>query len=418
MDRFRKLEELKPHIDKCVLCAGCHAGCPTYNQSRMEHDSARGKVLLAGALLKGEIEPDKKLMEKFEHCLTCMNCREVCPAGAEPVKVINAARSEIFTRTNSNNTARFIFKKILPDKKLLSLFAKGMALGTRLFKLMPSISALPFVKDGKKRIFPNFSFGKLKKSFPEIISPLQGKPVLRVAYFTGCMAETTYHDTGRAVIELLQSAGVEVHLFRDEVCCSAPAYFAGDHETSGKMADANIELFTSREIDYIVTSCATCGSVLKEIYPEIASHSKKAEFSEKIIDYQKLIIEKLPGKIPFKKDGPPIRVTYHDPCHLNRGMNVKNEPRELLKKLPGVEFVEMDNAGSCCGGAGSFALKFYGDSIDIGRNKGESIKRSGAEMVITACPSCRMQLKDLTSRYAPGVEVTDTAVLLRKLLKK
>ncbi|MDH5543738.1 MAG: (Fe-S)-binding protein [Nitrospinota bacterium] len=417
MDKYTKLEELKSNINKCVLCAGCHAGCPTYQHSRMEHDSARGKVLLAGALMRGEIEPDKKLMEKFEHCLTCMNCREVCPAGAEPVKVINAARSEIFTRTNGNRTARYIYNSILPEKRFLSMFSKGMALATSIFRLLPSMPGLPFVKDGRKRIFPNFKLGNLKKDLPDVI-PADGKPLLKAAYFTGCMADAAFHDTGKAVIDLLHSAGIEVHLFRDEVCCSAPAYFAGDHDSSKVMADKNIELFTSREVDLIVTSCATCGSMLKEIYPKIASHPKKEEFSEKIIDYQKLIADKLTEKIKYEKGGTPLRVTYHDPCHLNRGMNINKEPREILKKLPGVEFVEMENPGSCCGGAGSFALKFYGDSVDIGRSKGEAIAKSGADMVVTACPSCRMQLKDIATRYAPGVEVTDTAVLLGKLLKK
>jgi glycolate oxidase iron-sulfur subunit len=424
VDKRKKLKELEPLIEKCVLCGGCHAGCPTYNITRYERDAARGKVLLASAILKGEIEPDEKIRETFEHCLTCMNCTEICPAGADPVKVINAARNEIFNTVNGNRTSRFIFKKILTNRGTLTIFARILAAATKLFKAIPPLNFLPLVSEGKKKKFPDFKFSRLKSSYPETVLPKDGKtPFMRVGYFTGCMADSVYHDTGRAVIEILQSAGVETVLLKDEVCCGAPAYFAGDHASAGRMADTNIDLFLDKNLDYIVTSCATCGSVLKETYPEIATHPNAGKFSEKVIDYQQLISEKLFDKLNFVRPADtgngtkrPIKVTYHDPCHLRRAMKVTEEPRRILKNLPGVEYVELPDAGACCGGAGSFGLKFYEDSLEIGRQKGESILASGAEIVLTACPSCRMQLAEIAERFAPGVETADTAQLLRKLL--
>jgi len=421
VDKRKRLKELEPLIEKCVLCGGCHAGCPTYNLTRYEHDAARGKVLLASAILKGEIEPDEKTRETFEHCLTCMNCTEICPAGADPVKVINAARNEIFEKVKGNRASKFIFSKLLPQRGLLTFFTRILATATKFFKGMPALNFLPLVHEGKKKTFPDFKFSRLKNSYPETVLPkTEGKPFMRVGYFTGCMADSVYHDTGEAVIEILQAAGVEIVLLKEETCCGAPAYFAGDHTSAGKMADTNIKLFLDKKLDYIVTSCATCGSVLKNTYPEIAAHPDAEQFSDKIIDYQKLIADKLLERLNFVQTRDrakrPLKVTYHDPCHLNRGMKVTEEPRRILKNLPGVEYVELPDAGACCGGAGSFGLKFYKDSLDIGRQKGESIRASGADIVLTACPSCRMQLAEIVERFAPGVETADTAQLLRKLL--
>jgi len=411
------LKGLESLIEKCVLCAGCHAGCPTYSLSRMEHDSARGMVVLADAILKGDIEPDKSIARKFDHCLTCMNCVELCPAGADPVKVITAARSEIRLRLGGDAVSSRIFNRVLPNRKFLTVFAGLMAVASRLYRLLPPLEILPFVSRGRKKTIPDFHIRRLKDGYPEIVRPAK-KPFMRAAYFTGCMADSVYHDAGRSIIEIMQSAGVEVILLKDEVCCGAPAWFAGDRESARKMAEKNFQLFTDCEADCIVTGCATCGSVLKEIYPQILGAKRAEAFSAKIIDFQKLLADRLWDRLDFINSADrPLTVTYHDPCHLSRGMKVTGEPRDILKRLPGVEFIEMENASACCGGAGGFAVKFFDDSLEIGRQKAESVKNSGAEVVATACPSCRMQLSELSGRFAPGVRVVHTASLVRERIR-
>ncbi len=416
MPETPKLSELKELIDKCVMCGGCHAGCPTYELTRRENDAARGKVLLASAILNGELKPDGRLAEKFDHCLTCMKCVETCPAGANPVKVINSARNEIY-KNSKRQLPNFIFEKLLPNPKRLSILAKFLAFALKLYSLMPPLNFLPFVKENRKRKFPNFKFSKLKSSYPKVIKG-DGKASLKIGYFVGCMADSVFHDTGKAVIEIMKSAGAEVHLLKEEVCCGAPAYFAGDHESAKVMARKNVKLFNEKNFDFIVTSCATCGSVLKETYPELLGEAEASSFSSKVVDFQKLFVDELWNKLTFTENAKPIKVTYHDPCHLSRSMKVRNEPREILQKLPGVEFVEMEEADSCCGGAGSFGIKYYDDSLEIGRQKAESIRKSGAGVALTACPSCRMQIAELLNRYAPGIKITHTAILIRDMLKK
>ena len=418
MHKFTLLQEALPDIQKCVLCGGCHAGCPTYDQSRHEKDSARGHVVLAKAMLDGDIELDASLAESFDHCLTCMNCVDACPAGADPVKVITAARAEIYETSFDSAPAKFIFRKVLTDRSAMAICSRLARFALKVFSYLPPSRFLPFTRNGVKRLTPPIAVKTLRDEYPEVLSP-KGKPIMRVAYFTGCMADRAYKDTARAVMEVLISAGVEIVLPKGEVCCGAPAYFGGDREAAVKAAEVNLHAFNPYTVDYVVTSCATCGSVLKEKYPELLGGTLLSrELSSKVIDFQQFLVEKLWDRLEFKEvTGDPLKVTYHDPCHLSRGMKVKDAPRDILRKLPGVEFVEMAKPCRCCGGAGGFSIKYYDDAMEIGKQKAESIKDSGASLVATACPACRMQIGDLLNRYNGGGEVTHTAIIVSKLLR-
>lgn len=415
----KELKDYKDLIDKCVLCGGCHPDCPTYQLSRMEHDAARGKVLLAKALLDGELRPTESLAATFDHCLTCMACVEACPAGADPVKVITAARDEIRKKRGLGFISRFIFATILPNRTLMPLLALALGTATALFKFLPSV--FPGMKGmmhgGKKRLMPLFRLTSLKRTLPDVIPP-HGEKTMRVAFFTGCMTDWVFTEGGMAVIDILTLCGAEVVLVKDEVCCGAPAFFAGDRSSAELMAMKNLAHFAKADADYIVTSCATCGDVLKEIYPDLVPGAATQAFAGRVIDFQKLLAGPLLGRLPMTPSaGPQLKVTYHDPCHLSRGMKVVKEPREILRRLPGVEFIEMAEADRCCGGAGTFLANYYGDAVEVGRRKAENIKASGARIVATECPSCEMQLRDMVDRFAPGVEVLSTAEVVRRALE-
>ncbi len=414
-------KELKDHqalIDKCVLCGGCHPDCPTYALSRMEHDAARGKVLLAKALLEGEVAPTQKLAATFDHCLTCMACVDACPAGADPVTIITAARDAVRRSQGLGAIPKFIFSRLLPHRSLMPLLAWGMAIGARLFRALPAVlpGMAELEREGKKKLLPDFYFRSLKGTLPDVI-PAKGEKTMRVAYFTGCMADWVFSESGRAAIDILTLAGAEVAIIKEEVCCGAPAFFAGDRASAELMAMKNLALFGKAEADHIVTTCATCGDVLKKVYPELLPGDAVKPFAGKVIDFQQLVVRHLLERLPQRDHaGPKLKVTYHDPCHLSRGMKVVKEPREILKRLPGVEFIEMDEANRCCGGSGTFSVKYYEDALAIGKRKAQNIKASGAQVVATECPSCEMQLMDMVARFAPGVEVLSTAEVMRRAL--
>lgn len=421
--KYEFLESVEGELDKCSKCALCQAGCPTYELSASETLVARGKIRLAIAVLDNDLEITDRVSDDFDQCLSCMNCLTACPAGVDTMAVFSAMKEEIEKKRGVESVGKFIFKHILPYPGRLDLLAKIVGFASVFYKYAPRSFAriFPFSPAGIKRVTPDFLQTNLRKIIREVnkakVDP--ATPLKRVIFFSGCMTDLSFPDTGRHVVEGLQSAGVEVLFPKDQVCCGAPAYFRGDIKTAKKLAMTNIEVLSALGADAIVYSCATCGSLLGEIFPKLFPDDERVKaLAKKVIDYQKLLIELSVEKLfEGKEDTRKLKVTYHDPCHLKRGMGVSKEPRALIKSLPSVEFVEMEGADSCCGGSGTFSLKHYDMAMEQGKRKSDWIKKSGADIVVTACPACQLQLADSLSRHGVDIPVMHTADLLAAAMK-
>lgn len=238
---------------------------------------------------------------------------------------------------------------------------------------------------------------------------------MRVAFFTGCMINYVYTDTGKAVMNVLQRNGVEVVIPALQNCCGAPIRINGEYETAKAMAKANIDVFLKEEVDAVVVACGTCGLTLKEEYSELLAEDpdyaeKAKKLGAMVKDFTELVVS-LEG---FKDEmgSLPLKVTYHDPCHLVRGMKVKEQPREIIKSIPGVVFQEMNKPDTCCGSGGSFSLYHYDLSSKINDNKVIDINQTGAEVLVTGCSACRMHIADGLNRQNLSVKVMHTAQLL------
>ncbi|VAX16226.1 Glycolate dehydrogenase, iron-sulfur subunit GlcF [hydrothermal vent metagenome] len=419
--KYEFLESVIDEIDKCVKCAACHAGCPTYVRSYSETLTARGKIRLAKGILEGKIGLSARVAKDFSLCLSCLNCSNVCPPSVDTLKIFTAVRSHIYEEKKEGRIEGFIHEQVLPYPKRLNLLAKLTGAASLFYRFAPKMIAryFPYAPGGKARVTPPLLHTSLRSRLKEINKPTGGKTVRRVAYFSGCMTDLAYPDTGVHVVEKLNDAGVEVIFPKEQVCCGAPAYFAGDMETARRLAMGNIEAFRNLDVDAIIISCATCGSVLKHAYSQILPDDTGAkEIADKVVDFQNLLVEMGEEK-KFKTadcSGEKLKVTYHDPCHLKRGLGVSEEPRLILKNLPGVEYVEMENADSCCGGSGAFGLEYYDMSMDIGKAKAQAIKQSGASVVVTSCPMCQLQLADALNRQGYDIKVKHTADLIDQVL--
>jgi glycolate oxidase iron-sulfur subunit len=291
---------------------------------------------------------------------------------------------------------------------------------------------LPFVKNGIKKNLPQFGKRNLKDELPEIIKV--EKPKMRVVFFTGCMTDFVFQETGQKIISILKANNIETIIPKDLGCCGAPAYYMGDHKTTLKLAQENFRILSQLNPDYIIINCATCGQVLKSVYEILLNvNGDFSDFANKVIDIHKFLLvnkcetEDLQNMVGSDNKGhsatikqlqkaicsdKKIRVTYHDPCHLKRGLNTYLEPRKILKSLPWVDFVEMENPDACCGGAGGFNLKHYDLSLEIGKRKADSIKHTGADVVATGCPACQMQIMDVLNRAGYNRPVLHTVELL------
>ena len=413
------LAALRRELDKCVKCAACQAGCPTYETTRRETLSARGKLQLAQALLDGRLALTKRVENDFAQCLSCMSCAEACPAQVDTLKIFTAVRAEGFN-ARAGAATRFLFRHILPYPARLNALAKAVGVLALAYQKAPAWLArfLPFTARGARRLTPDLLARNLRTMLDEVNDPLRPRAngaVRTVAYFSGCMTDLAYARTGQEIIARLNGAGVKVIFPKAQVCCGAPAYFSGGMEPFERLARANLELLANLDVDAIVYSCATCGSVLGHTYARCFPNDPRARaLTEKVVDVQQLFVELAIEKVLRERPGKKLRVTWHDPCHLRRGMGVKNAPRELLASLPRVEFVEMEGADRCCGGAGAFSLAYYGMAVELGAFKAEAIRASGADAVVTSCPSCQLQIADSLRRAGlEHIPVLHTAELIR-----
>jgi glycolate oxidase iron-sulfur subunit len=333
-----------------------------------------------------------------------MACTESCPAKAPIPRVLVAARADIVRKLGLRFPYGLAYRHLLPNRDLLGKFLLAGSYFQSAF--MPKsngiIRHLPNFLSGlsKGRQIPSIASKFLRQQAPVISKPAHGKSVMRVGYFTGCMNEYVLPHLGMKTIDLLVRHGVEVVMPREQGCCGAAVFLgAGDFETGRRIADSNLLAFAG--LDYIITDCATCACTLREYQRFLANTPERREayayFASRVKHVSQFIADDLglrasafqtPAALKGKK------ITWHDPCHLNRHLGVKEQPRRLLRSLADTEYVEMQGSDRCCGMGGQFSLLHYELSQKIGEKKIESIEATDADIVVTACPGCQFQLLD------------------------
>jgi glycolate oxidase iron-sulfur subunit len=406
-----KLENLTKFQDKvlqCMKCGFCMYYCPIYREIHTEPIVARGRNVLAIELLEGASFDWKHLEERYSKCLTCNRCAQFCPAKVEAATITMAARGDIVANKGLPLAKKVVFENLVKKR---SLFGAVLKLVSKLQWLLPrtkgKIRHLPlfFSALAKGRQIPEIAHRFLRDELPEVISPPSGvKRRMRVAFFAGCATDFIFPEIGKKTITFLTGQGVEVLFPKKQGCCGLPVFGSGDFATAREIADANVAVFSELEdVDYIVTSCASCGSALKEGYKTYLADTKEREqryaaFSARVKDINEFIVDILqPPPEAFKAAVPAgTKVTYHDPCHLVRYQKISAQPRSIITSIPGVEFVEMREPDRCCGMGGSFNIQYYDLSKRIAEHKMDDIADTGADVVVTACPGCMIQLIDNT----------------------
>jgi glycolate oxidase iron-sulfur subunit len=404
-----ELQKFEKDTEQCMKCGFCTYVCPVYQEEKIESGVARGKNELVKAVLNGELELNRDLADRLYKCTACMACTESCPAKAPIPRIVLAARAEIARTQGVRFPYGFVYRNLLTNRPLLGnvLWLAKHFQSAFMPKTNGVIRHLPtfLAALGKGRQIPSIAPKFLHQLIPEISRPGSGKsPIMRVGYFSGCMNEFVLPHLGKKTVDLLTRSGIEVVMPKRQGCCGAAAFLgAGDFETGRRIADSNVAAFS--DVDYIVTDCATCSCTLNE-YPHFLADTPERQeaysnFSKKIRHMSQFLIDVLDLQASSFQTPAAIKgktLTWHDPCHLNRHLGVKEQPRRILKSLADVRFVEMPNAGRCCGMAGQFNLFYYDLSKKIAEKKIESIEASEADIVVTACPGCEFQLLDNLAR--------------------
>lgn len=407
-------EELKEQVHNCIRCGLCMSTCPVYKQLFFEGASPRGKIQLIKKVLEGKLEPSANFARLLGTCLLCETCTVTCPSGVQLDRLMKAMRAELLSRFSLPWEKRTLFNLLSGSRLLPFCMFWGRTLENPLRFLLPSqgrVGTIPFSK------LPRLNARPLISQYPEVVRP-DGARVGRVLYFVGCATNYLSENVGRSVIAILSRLGVEVIIPRGQMCCGFPICLAGARKAALKNIRRNLQVFDPTTVDAVIVDCATCGAALKEEYPRVLEEMGEGKAAEaaRRLGQKVLDISQYLSRFDLGKNLRPVesRVTYHDPCHLLRTQKVKEEPRSLLKGIPGLEFVEMEGADLCCGGGGTFQVEHPEVAAGITANKIQAILETRADLVATGCPGCRLQihgnLKDDRIRVVHPVELLALAL--------
>lgn len=389
--------EYRELLDQCVHCGLCLESCPTYAIFGTEMDAPRGRIALMRAAVDGRITHEQFLNTFAEHitlCLECRACETACPSGVQYGKLIEGARIDLEDMRKPGVMERFIkwvgMEQLMPHVGQMKVMARLMwlyeALGLQW--LVRTLNILPQPLHAMEGILPPLTPGYQKYDKP---APAYGEKRGTVAFFYGCIQEAFLASINAATIRVLQRNGYEVHFPQNQTCCGAAQWHTGAEAVAVELAKQNIDAFAP--YDVVVNNAGGCGLTLKE-YPDLLKddpeYAPKAEiFAARVKDFSEFMIDHLHVALQGELR---VRATYSDSCHLRHGQGVIDQPRALLKMIPGLELIELKHPDRCCGSAGIYNITQHATANAVLDAKMEDIAATGAEVVVTSNTGCHMQL--------------------------
>ena len=400
----------------CVHCGICLPQCPTYRVLGEEMDSPRGRVYLMRAAAEGRAELTPGLARHLDLCLGCRACETACPSGVPFGQLLEATRAQLDRkRVRAHESAHAMLEWALsifphPDRLGALLWplrlyqASGLRTLVRASGILLPFKRLQAMDALLPRVLPGAS------SLPELI-PARGRARGRAALLTGCVQRFFFPEINLATARLLSAAGWEVVVPRGQGCCGALHLHAGRLDEFRAMA-RSLMAALGRDVDIVVTNAAGCGSALKE-YGHWLGDGGAERFAGLVKDISEVLVD---ADLPLGE----LRemVTYHDACHLAHGQKVRAQPRELLRRIPGVTLVELTDSDLCCGSAGVYNLLEPEMAAELGRRKLERIRETGARIVAAGNPGCIMQISQQALEAGLALEVMHPVTLLSRALKE
>jgi glycolate oxidase iron-sulfur subunit len=370
-----------------VHCGFCLDSCPTYALWAAEADSPRGRIVLMGEGLREGSELSPEMVTHFDRCLGCMACVTACPSGVRYDRLIERVRPQVerhHKRTPAERALRRLLFETLPHprrmRRLAPMLSAGRGLGAEHLggRLGVLAQVAPRTSRSSRRT-------KLPKHTPAV-GPQRG----RVGLLLGCVQRVFFAEAHLATIRVLAAEGFEVFAPSAPDCCGALEFHAGEEESACKRAGTTIAAFEQLgQLDHVVTNAAGCGSAMKE-YGELLQTPAAEAFAGRVRD----VTELLASVEPVARRGPlPVKVVYHDACHLRHAQGVREQPRELLRSIPGLELLEVTAEPEvCCGSAGVYNLLQPDAGAELGERKARNLLASGAEAIAAGNPGCAAQL--------------------------
>lgn len=420
-------------VQQCMHCGLCLPTCPTYDFTKLERHSPRGRISLMRAIADERLKPTRVFAEEMYFCLGCLACTSACPAGVNYAELFERARAEVERLGLLNGLKRrlirwFTVKWLFMDLRRLRLLGRLMRvyqwrwLGLQHFlrrwgvlnlfpKRLRELEAMTPV------IPPKFSHALI----PEITPP-RGERRFRVAMLTGCAQDLIFSEVNRDTVEVLAANGCEVYTPRGQNCCGSLHAHNGEIELARELARRNLRQFPPAQFDAIITNAGGCGSHLKHYAALLADdpdwREPAAQWDAKVKDVHEWLAEiGLRPPVP-NGDAPELCVTYHESCHLGHGQGIVEQPRALLRAIPNLRLVELPESTWCCGSAGIYNLTQPDMAGRLLDRKVRHLRETGADIVATGNTGCQLQLINGLKAAGSSMRVVHPMTLLAEAYRR
>lgn len=403
-------------IGDCVHCGFCLPTCPTYVLWGEEMDSPRGRIYLMKEGLEGE-PLDSSMVRHLDQCLGCMACVTACPSGVQYDKLIDAVRPQLerrVQRPRSDKLYRDLIYNLFPYPRRLRAVRgplrayQASRLGTLLARA-GVLDRLPGPLQAMESLAPKL--GKAQKIPPR--TPAVGTRRRTVGLLMGCVQGTFFPDVNAATVRVLAAEGCEVVVPPAQSCCGALPAHGGREQQALGFAKQVIRMFERAGVETIVANAAGCGSNMKEYGHQLRDEPGWSERAEALAAKVRDITELLDELGPVAPRSPlEMTVAYQDACHLAHAQGVREQPRRLLRGVPGIELKELREAEICCGSAGTYNMLHPEPARELGERKARAVLATGADIMVTANPGCWMQVATNLARMGQRMPVAHTVQVL------
>lgn len=417
-------------LQQCMHCGMCLPTCPTYDETKRERNSPRGRIALMRAIADDELTIGREFADEMSYCLGCLACQTACPAGVQYATLFETARADI-ERAGINTTDTRTFWRVItlgflfqhPGMLRLAGTMLRVYQRTGLEAMMRRSGLLRFLPADLRRLEPQAP--RIAPKYSNKLIKTREKPATatyRVALLTGCIQDLVFPDVNRDTADVLLANGCIVDTPSSQPCCGSLHAHNGEADMAQNLARRLIELVPPDRYDAIITNAGGCGSHLRHYGSLLADdpnfRDRARVWDSKLKDIHEwlgIIGCRAPEQSPFDE---PVTITYHESCHLAHGQKITREPRALLRLLPGVTLKELPESTWCCGSAGIYTITQPEQAEKLLVRKTANILATGASCVTTGNPGCQLQLARGLTASGADVDVAHPVSLLAKAYRR
>ena len=392
-------------LQQCMHCGLCLPICPTYDTTKLERSSPRGRISLMRAIADGDLGVTQAFADEMSYCLGCLACQTACPAGVNSAELFETARNDIESQSDRGG----VWRRVVRRATLAGLFLHPNALRwlgrvvrryqrSGLERLLRRVGVMRLLPEPLLHLEPQLP--RIAAAFSNRLIAPQERPSgvarYRVGLLTGCVQDLVFSDVNRDTADVLLANGCVVDTPAEQPCCGSLHAHNGERELARTLARRTIDLFPPDRYDAIISNAGGCGSHLRQYGPLLADDERYAgtarAWDTKLRDVHEWLAEiqwRPPTAAPFDQ---PVSLTYHDSCHLTHGQKVTRQPRDLVRSLPGVSFVELTESTWCCGAAGTYAVAQPAQSESLLARKVAHVRAANVDLLATANPGCHLQI--------------------------